>query len=465
MGPEERGAHAGDARTRQDDGKGETKGQGADGAEFAGPSEDGFLLPNGWRLTPVGKQTVLSDLPLNIAPLADNRHALVATSGYNTHHLTLVDLETGEKINQVAQRDTWFGLALDEKSGNLWWSGGGGGTVHRYHLAGNSFEGIQPALLGLTTPPAPPQQPAAQPAPASAPPAKPATPPAPAPQPDFITGVYHDPATATLYALTIRRRQNVPVPPDVNHRRESDGLISAIPLDGSPARSAPCGVRPYDVLRGRNGLLYVSDWADRRVLVVDPETLRTIQKIQVGEHPNQLALHPTDDRLLVACASSNQVAVIDTAGGTVEEVIHTALFPQAPEGSTPDALCVAPDGKRLYIANADNNCIAVVDVAARHRSAVAGFIPTGWYPTAVAITPDGKRLLVGVGKGLHTSPNKPNEEKMQALPPRGPDGYREIPFTYIGNTLSARCRSSICPRRTMKMRRTRTTMRRRTRTK
>ncbi|MFN0055467.1 MAG: bifunctional YncE family protein/alkaline phosphatase family protein, partial [Planctomycetales bacterium] len=182
----------------------------------------------------------------------------------------------------------------------------------------------------------------------------------------------------------------------------------------------------------------VSDWADRSVLVVDPETLRTIGRISVGEHPNQLALHPSDDRLFVACASSNQVAVIDTATGAVQETIFTPLFPKSPEGSTPDALCLDPEGETLYVANADNNCVAVIDIEAPRRSQIKGYIPTGWYPTALAITPDGERLLVGVGKGGQTLANPPDRQKLEELlkKPAQEGGYRNIPFPYIGATLS-----------------------------
>src|SRR5207342_2358218 len=112
--------------------------------------------------------------------------------------------------------------------------------------------------------------------------------------------------------------------------------------------------------------------------------------------------HPKDDRLFVACSSSNCVSVIDTRTGVVTETIYTALFPRAPEGSTPDALAVAPDGKMLFVANADNNCVAVIDIRDPGKSQVVGFIPTGWYPTSVAVTPDSKTLLVGVGNGLQT---------------------------------------------------------------
>ena len=62
----------------------------------AGPTETGYLLPNGWHLTPTGKHFITTDLPLNIIPLKDGKHALVATSGYNRHELTLVDLSGPE---------------------------------------------------------------------------------------------------------------------------------------------------------------------------------------------------------------------------------------------------------------------------------------------------------------------------------------------------------------------------------
>ncbi len=195
----------------------------------------------------------------------------------------------------------------------------------------------------------------------------------------------------------------------------------------------PCGVRPYDVLLGRDGvLLYVSDWAGRTVLAVDPQSLRVVAKIPVGDHPNQMAQHPTDDRLFVACASSDAVYVIDRKRGVVTETIHTSLFPHAPEGSTPDALAVAPDGKTLYVANADNNCIAVIDISDPGKSQIPGFIPTGWYPTAVAVTPDGKNLLVGVGKGNETKPNPLFKDKDRPAD----DSKPKLPFPYIGNLMA-----------------------------
>src|SRR5215468_2510630 len=83
-----------------------------DKPQFAGPTDRGFLLPNGWTVTPAGTQVELTDMPLNILPLADGRHALVATSGYNAHELSLVDLADARVLDRETVHQSWYGLAL-----------------------------------------------------------------------------------------------------------------------------------------------------------------------------------------------------------------------------------------------------------------------------------------------------------------------------------------------------------------
>jgi YVTN family beta-propeller protein len=363
-----------------------------------GPTPTGFVLPNGWTITPVGKQVTLTDLPLNIIPLADGKHALAATSGFNKHELSLIDLEQAKVIDGQTVRESWFGLALDRAESRLWWSGGGGDMLHSFDLKGGK-------LIRTSKPEAELSRPSKK--------AKGKI----KNQHRFKSGLAVDAARHVLYSL------------DINA-----GTITAINLkDGSTGKAAPCGSRPYDVVLARSGLqLFVSDWAGRAVLVVDPQTLRVVARIPVGEHPNQMGVHPKDGRLFVACASSNCVSVIDSKRGIVTETIYTALFPRAPEGSTPDAVAVAPDGKTLYVANADNNCVAVIDISVPDKSQVKGFIPTGWYPTAVAVSPDSKTLLVGVGKGNQTRANP--FFKKESKPAK--DGERRLPYPYIGTTLS-----------------------------
>lgn len=364
-----------------------------------GPTATEFLLPNGWHLTPAGRHIVTTDLPLNIVPLKDSRHALVGTCGFNPHHLSLIDLTDGRIVSRETVIQSWFGIAVAPDEKRVWWAGGGAGIVHTFDIVGGKLTRTGPTEVepGRGGRRGGGQRAAG-----------------------FRSGVCLSADGQILYALDIEA-----------------GTITAVVPYKAANKSAPAGGRPYDVILSRNGaMLYVSDWAGRQVLALDPKELRTVARIPVGEHPNQMVLHPRDDRLFAACASSNTVAVIDTRRGIVTESVATSLFPNAPEGSTPDALAIAPDGKTLFVANADNNCVAVIDVESPNRAVVRGFIPTGWYPTAVAVTPDGKQLLIGVGKGLTTSANPIPADPSKVERTRGEtESRRIINWPFIGQTL------------------------------
>ena len=373
-----------------------------------GPTETGFLLPNGWHLTPAGKHVDISDLPLNIHPLNDNKHALVTTNGFNRHDVSLVDLTSGKVVSSEWARQSWFGLAVSANEDKLWWSGGGNGFLHTFDLKDAKFnrtskKEINPGDLSILDL------------------AKLAD--ELATRKSFKSGLLLDEKRGVLFSL------------DIN-----SSSIAAIKLKDGQSTTGILGGRPYDVVMGPGGnLLYVSDWSRKQVLAIDPVELRTVAKIAVGDHPNQIVVHPKDGRLFVACGSSNGVWAIDTKRGVVTEVIHTGLFPKAPEGSTPDALAITPDGETLFVANADNNCVAVVDVEKENESIVKGFIPTGWYPTALAVTPDKKHLLVGVGKGNQTKPNPlytPEQLKTKEKDEVKAIARRILPYPYIGTTLS-----------------------------
>lgn len=364
-----------------------------------GPVEGGFRLPNGWTITPAGAHLPLTDLPLNIAALSDGRHALVSTNGFNAHELSLVDLAERRIVSKVTQRQSWFGLAVAPHEDRVWWSGGGGKDIHALTLSKTELSKTDGPSLDFTS--------AGGDNPTAA--------------NQFKSGLGLSSDGSRLYSLDIEA-----------------GTIAAIDVaQNKVVATGVLGGRPYDVAVGRRTkMIYVSDWAGRAVLVVRPDDLRVVDRIGVGEHPNQVAHHPHDERLFVACASTNNVAVIDTRRGIVTETITTSLFPRAPEGSTPDALCVAPDGKKLYVANADNNCVAVVDIEQRDRSAVLGFIPTGWYPTALTVSRDGTTLLVGNGRGNGTAANPIDKQPGDAAQRALAAGGRVLPFPYIGTTMA-----------------------------
>src|SRR5436190_9867602 len=75
--------------------------------QYAGPTTDGFLLPNGWKLTPAGDQLALTDLPLNILPLKNEPRVVVTTNGFNTHAIQIVDLATKQIIGRQSSWESW----------------------------------------------------------------------------------------------------------------------------------------------------------------------------------------------------------------------------------------------------------------------------------------------------------------------------------------------------------------------
>ncbi len=187
-----------------------------DKPQFAGPTERGFLLPNGWTVSPAGEQVITTDMVLDIRPTPDGKHALVASSGFNDHDLIVVDLASKQVVDKETVRQSWFGLAFDPESGKVWWSGGGGDRIHGFDLKGHE--------LTRTTPSDMPAEPRSLPAQPDANTAKIETkvqPAAPMPKPDpnrFKTGLAFDPAVEDPLLARHRRQHDHR---DRHHRPEA----------------------------------------------------------------------------------------------------------------------------------------------------------------------------------------------------------------------------------------------------
>ena len=196
----------------------------------------------------------------------------------------------------------------------------------------------------------------------------------------FRSGLKFDSSKNILYSLNIQDAELLEI------KSDSMEILRTVKLVG----------KPYDLqLSPNRARLYISDWAGRQVLVVDPSNLKIVKKIPVGEHPNQIVVDRTGKRLWVACASSDEVVSIDLGSEIVTERIKTSLFAHSLPGSTPNALAITPDNKTLFAANAETNQVVVIDISKKNSSQVIGFIPTGWYPCSLAVTSDQKYLLIG----------------------------------------------------------------------
>ena len=105
----------------------------------------------------------------------------------------------------------------------------------------------------------------------------------------------------------------------------------------------------------------------------------------------------------VSNATNDTITIIDAGSGTI--VGHINLDVPGLErlrGVLPFGLALSPDEQRLYVACAGLNAVAVIDVP---RRAVDGFIPAGWFTSSVAVSRDGRTLFVSSAKGLGSGPN------------------------------------------------------------
>ena len=160
---------------------------------------------------------------------------------------------------------------------------------------------------------------------------------------------------------------------------------------------------PLAVAALPNGKVYVTSQRDGNVLVVDcadPAAPKAAGAIATGAHPISLLLNRDKSRLFVANAHSETVSVVNTATDTVASTI--LLVPSEAHGLpgfTPTGLALTPDESRLYVSLGDANAVGVVSLAS---GAVVGYIPAGWYPTAVVASPFKKQILVANAKGTQT---------------------------------------------------------------
>ncbi len=342
-------------------------------AQIPGETPNGYVLPNGWRLTPAGRHAELPDYVLNVTPSPDGRSIVALHCGHGPHGLAVIDPVTMQVRQQVPLKSAWLGLAWAPDGKSLFVSGGNAEsrsmpTVAPIYVFGFENGRLSEKPIREFNHRLPPHG-------------------------IYWSGLVHHPTKPLLFAAN---RGTQPTPGHV---------VIFDTQTGQRLAELPSDINPYAVLLDPSGdTLYVSNWGGRSVSVIDVATRKTRATIRVGYNPNDLVLAP-DGRLFVACANENSVYVIDTKTRHPIEVISTAMYKMAPVGSTPNALTLDPSGNMLFVANADNNNVAVINISEREVSNVLGFIPVAWYPASLALSADRQSLYVGSAKGLGSYPN------------------------------------------------------------
>src|ERR1700761_6792247 len=67
----------------------------------------GFDLPNGWRITPAGKEiATIEDLVLNTIVSPDGKIIVATHSGYLPHGIDVIDVKTRKLVQQIPLKTT-----------------------------------------------------------------------------------------------------------------------------------------------------------------------------------------------------------------------------------------------------------------------------------------------------------------------------------------------------------------------
>jgi YVTN family beta-propeller protein len=139
-------------------------------------------------------------------------------------------------------------------------------------------------------------------------------------------------------------------------RIENADLAAISPDSSNPialsAGAIPCAI----AVDSKTNTLYVANYGDDTVSVINAATGRKTGTVPVGHHPKAIAFDANLNLVYVANTGDGTVTVIDAARlGVVATLVA---------GKNPYALAVVPGSDRLYVANeADDHASTVVDLA------------------------------------------------------------------------------------------------------
>jgi len=166
-----------------------------------------------------------------------------------------------------------------------------------------------------------------------------------------------------------------------------DDTVSVI--DGEDSREIkvlPVPNSPYGLaVRSTKPLVAVANSAGSTITLVDPIRLEVLRTIEVGKIPLHAVFSVDGKLLFVALPIERQIAVVDVdTAGVVDRIdIET--------NGKPKRVAVSPDGRRLYVlVHARQGAVVVLDIATR---SVIATIPVGAFPTDFGMSRDGRRIV------------------------------------------------------------------------
>jgi YVTN family beta-propeller protein len=141
---------------------------------------------------------------------------------------------------------------------------------------------------------------------------------------------------------------------------------------------------PIDLsVSGDGKRLYVVAQESNSLLVVDAETNKVINIIEVGSQPHSVILSKDGKKAYVSNQWADNISVVDLASVKVTDTLKT--------GNGPAGLALSADEKTLYVVNSFSSDVSVINLLSKEET---NRITAGNNPTGIKRSPDGKYILV-----------------------------------------------------------------------
>lgn len=325
----------------------------------AGPDGANLILPGGRRITPTGRQTILRGYPAQVLLHPTIDVAIVNNVGYALRAMQVVRRSDGMLLQTLERSELWHGMELAPNGLELYVAGGDARDVQVFDVSPADGTLTFNRSLAINA---------------------------------YSAGIAVSTTANVLWTADFERARVLEVD------RTTGAIVRSLTLaDGGPFSVAK--------IPGKNDL-YVSDARGQRIFVVDLTTFTLATTLDVGGG-GPIGFEPTPDgsRVFLSVSDNDRVVAIDTSTRAIV-VDRTLGEPELNDGEGNTLTATSPTGaafdaanNRLYVARAADNVVAVLDGTTLAPQAT---IPTAWYPTDVAL--DGTDLVVTNGKGIGVGP-------------------------------------------------------------
>lgn len=328
-----------------------------------GLQDDGsIVLVSGRRTTSSGPTTFIEGFAHDTVTHPLGNVAYVTTADKRDRRLYVIDLATGDVVQNIDRGDAYYGLAIAPDGSRLYASRGVPSDIEVFDVAVDGT--LAPAGIIATA--------------------------------GWNTGLALSSDGATLWAATF----------------DSPIVTEMDTASLTETRKISVGRDTWDLqlVEGRNEL-WATDMLENTVVVVDLSDGSVAASLELGRQPEMMAVSEDGGTVFVSLSGADEVVAVNTTSREVEARSPVAEDDFVDDTGVPlpnsnvSGLLYDGDSDRLYAARGADSAVSVFRASTLE---LLGSLPTNYYPTDVELSGDGETLVIAEGKasGVRGEPRR-----------------------------------------------------------